>query len=345
MSEASQPPQDELNHKTEQATCLHCVELEEMNKSMEDFIARMSAQLLSAEMLDIEMEQIFSACADPMIVVRLDDGVVVRANQKMLSLLNKKIEHIIGATCDTVLTPAECDLINNSRKTKQTDIELSNAAGDKISYIITTSRLITLDGSPGTLAQYKDITERKQAEQALEHAHAALKRVAEIDGLTQIPNRRTFDETLACHWQQLSEAQQPLAAILCDIDFFKKYNDTYGHQQGDSCLISVAQALSDALPDASGLAARYGGEEFIFLLPNTAMEAAAAVAEQARCNIEQLNLVHRASDIADHVTLSLGVACVIPDSNSCAKQLIEAADCALYASKENGRNRVSCATE
>lgn len=308
---------------------------------MEEFISRMSAQLLSAEMLDIEMEQIFSACADPMIVVRLDDGIVVRANQQMLNLLNKKPEQIIGMECSAVLTPEECDLINLSRKTKQTDMELSTSAGEKINYIITTSRLITLDGSPGTLAQYKDITERKQAEKALEQAHAALKRIAEIDGLTQIPNRRTFDETLARHWQHLSNTQQPLSAILCDIDYFKRYNDTYGHQQGDSCLISVAQALHNSLPDETGLAARYGGEEFIFLLPNTELEAASAIAEQARRNIELLNLEHRASEIAKHVTLSLGVASIIPSSDFCAKQLIEAADSALYQSKENGRNRVS----
>jgi len=344
VSEVSQPQQDDQNQQPEQEICPKCAELSEMNRAMEEFISRMSAQLLSAEMLDIEMEQIFTACADPMIVIRLDDGIVVRANQQMLTLLNKKNDQIIGMECSKVLTPAECALIKPSRKTKQTDIELCTSTGTKINYIITTSRLITLDGSPGMLAQYKDITERKQAEQALEQAHAALKRVAEIDGLTQIPNRRTFDETLVRMWQQLGESQQPLAAILCDIDFFKKYNDTYGHQQGDSCLISVAQALYATLPNASGIAARYGGEEFIFLLPNCELEAAVTVAEQARHNIEQLNLAHRSSDVVDHVTLSLGVACIIPNENSSAKQLIEAADCALYAAKKNGRNRVSCAT-
>jgi len=345
VSESSQPPQDDLNHNPEQETCSNCVEIAEMNQAMEEFISRMSAQLLSAEMLDIEMEQIFSACADPMIVVRLDDGIVVRANLQMLTLLNKTTEQIIGMECSTILTPPECALIKASRKTKQTDIELISSTGTNIDYIITTSRLITLDGSPGTLVQYKDITERKQAEQDLEQAHAALKRIAEIDGLTQIPNRRTFDETLARYWEQLGETQQPLAAILCDIDFFKKYNDTYGHQQGDSCLISIAQSLYNSLPDETGLAARYGGEEFIFLLPNTEFATAAQVAEQARANIEQLNIEHRDSNVADHVTLSLGVACIIPSNASSAKQLIEAADCALYASKETGRNRVSCAAE
>ncbi|OQY18733.1 MAG: hypothetical protein B6I36_06255 [Desulfobacteraceae bacterium 4572_35.1] len=207
--------------------------------------------------------------------------------------------------------------------------------------MLTTSRLITLDGTPGTLVQYKDITERKQAEKALEAAHAALKKVAEIDGLTQIANRRTFDETLIKYWQQLLEAQQPLSAILCDIDFFKKYNDTYGHQQGDSCLISVAQALASTINANSGLTARYGGEEFIFLLPNVGQDQAVAIAEQARQNIEQLDIGHSASTIANHVTLSLGVASIIPNVNSTSKELIEAADKALYLSKGHGRNMVS----
>jgi len=341
VSEDPQPLKDQ--QQSEDNYCHNCVQLEEMNQAMEEFISRMSAQLLNAEMLDMEMEQIFSACADPMIVVRMD-GIIVRANQQMLNLLHKKSEQIIGLECDEVLTPAECTLIGASRKTKQNDIELSDSDGRIVSYIVTTSRLVTLDGTPGTLVQYKDITERKQAEQALEQAHAALKKVAEIDGLTQIPNRRTFDEALAKYWQQLTEKQQPLAAILCDIDFFKKYNDTYGHQQGDSCLIKVAQTLADSLENEAGIVARYGGEEFVFLLPDTPLETAAVVAERARKNIELINLEHRASNVANHVTLSLGVASVIPSSVSCAKQLIEAADNALYSAKESGRNRVSSAT-
>ena len=206
---------------------------------------------------------------------------------------------------------------------------------------MTTSRLVTLDGTPGTLAQYKDITERKQTERDLAEAHAALERIAKIDGLTQIPNRRTFDDTLLSQWQQLNAEKKPLAIILCDIDFFKKYNDHYGHQEGDDCLVAVAQRLNNTLADTTGLTARYGGEEFIFLLPNTTLESACVLAEVARKGVEGLKIDHAGSDIAPHVTLSLGVSSVVPNDETRALDLIKAADDALYRSKENGRNRVT----
>ncbi|MBW2187307.1 MAG: GGDEF domain-containing protein, partial [Deltaproteobacteria bacterium] len=144
-------------------------------------------------------------------------------------------------------------------------------------------------------------------------------------------------------WQQLSTAQQPLAIILCDIDFFKKYNDHYGHQEGDDCLVCVAQGLNNTLPDTTGLAARYGGEEFIFLLPNTTLESACIIAEEARKNVENLKIDHAGSDVAPHVTLSLGVSSIVPNDEMRALDLIKAADDALYRSKENGRNRVTTA--
>lgn len=336
---ASPTTEDDNNEKV---TCPQCLELEEMSKALEDFIGRVNGQLLRSEMSDMELEQIFSACVDPMIVIRVD-GIIVRANGQMLTLLGKTREQVVGIECSELLTEKECQLATASRKTTQTDIDLINSAGEQVSYIMTTSRLVTLDGTPGTLAQYKDITERKQAERDLAEAHAALERIAKIDGLTQIPNRRTFDDSLLNQWQQLKTAQQPLSIILCDIDFFKKYNDHYGHQEGDNCLIAVAQALNNTPFAPNGLAARYGGEEFIFLLPNTSLEEATIIAETARTNVENLHIAHAGSNVATHVTLSLGVSCVVPSDESRALDVIKAADDALYRSKDNGRNRVTCA--
>lgn len=327
---------------SEKSSCPQCLELEEMATALEDFIGRVNGQLLKSEMSDMELEQIFSACVDPMIVIRVD-GVIVRVNGQMLTLLGKTREQVVGLECSELLTEKECQLATASRKTTQTDIDLINNKGEQVSYIMTTSRLVTLDGTPGTLAQYKDITERKQAERDLAEAHTALERIAKIDGLTQIPNRRTFDETLLSQWHQLSAAQQPLAIILCDIDFFKKYNDHYGHQEGDDCLVAVAQGLNNTLPDTTGLAARYGGEEFIFLLPNTTLESACDIAELARKGIENLKIAHAGSDVAPHVTLSLGVSSIVPNDETRALDLIKAADDALYRSKANGRNRVTLA--
>lgn len=329
-----------MDNTSTEDSCPQCRELEEMANALEDFIGRVNQQLLKSEMSDMELEQIFTACVDPMLVIRMD-GIIVRANSQMLTLLGKTREQVVGIDCSELLSEKECEFATISRKTQQTDIDLINKEGQQVSYIMTTSRLVTLDGTPGTLAQYKDITERKQAERDLAEAHAALERIAKIDGLTQIPNRRTFDESLLAQWQQLSAAQQPLSIIICDIDFFKKYNDHYGHQEGDSCLVSVAQALNNTLTDSSGLAARYGGEEFIFLLPNTPLETALVIAETARSNIENLNIDHADSNVAPHVTLSLGVSSIVPSDKTRAIDLIKAADNALYQSKESGRNRVT----
>ena len=321
--------------------CEKCLELQEMTTALEDYIGRTNEQLLRSEMSDMELEQIFSACADPMMVIR-DDGIIVRANRRMLEHLNRCCEDVIGHPCNELLSEQECKLANSRKKNCQTDIEISDENGDVSNYIMTTTPLITLDGTPGTLAQYKDITDRKKAEQALEKAHAALERIARIDGLTQIPNRRTFDESFTAQWQKSLAEQSSLSVILCDIDFFKRYNDTYGHQQGDTCLFSVAKALEQSLlENGCGLVARYGGEEFIFLLPGTSVEEAAAHAETARNNVERLALEHRASEVADNVTLSLGVSSTIPQSDMQPQHLIRTADEALYQSKETGRNRVT----
>lgn len=324
------------------SVCKRCAELQEMTNAMEEFIGRTNAQLLKSEMSDMELEQVFSSCVDPMLVVR-EDGVIVRANKQMLQRLNLNPDDVIGNSCTELLSTEECALVNTRKKTTQTDIEVINSDGDTSSFIMTTSPLVTLDGTPGTLAQYKDITDRKQAERALEDAHRALERIAQIDGLTQIPNRRTFDETLQAEWQRLQTLQQPLSIILCDIDFFKKYNDTYGHQEGDNCLVSVAQALAGTITESAGLAARYGGEEFIFLLPETSLDDAISIAEIARKNVENLQIEHSASDVCSIVTLSLGVSSVVPCNEANSLTLIKSADSVLYTSKENGRNCVTAA--
>ena len=322
--------------------CQHCAELSEQIASLEEFIGRVNAELLNAEMLNMELEQVFTSCLDPMLVIR-EDGVIVRANKQMIKLLDREYAAIIGKPCNEILSNEECQLAATSKKNVQTDIDVITADGEKHSYIVTTSKLITLDGMAGTLVQYKDITDRKQASRALAQAHAAMEQLARIDGLTQIPNRRTFDKTLTTQWQYHFEQGKPLSVILCDIDFFKKYNDTYGHQAGDDCLVKVAAALTEALPNTNGLTARYGGEEFIFLLPDTNAKDSFAVAQIACNKVHDLRIEHMASDIDSHVTLSLGVATIIPAANNNPLELLKAADKALYKSKENGRNRVTAA--
>ncbi|WP_217358215.1 diguanylate cyclase [Anabaena sp. UHCC 0187] len=181
----------------------------------------------------------------------------------------------------------------------------------------------------------------QQAElyQKLEIANQKLQQLASIDSLTEIPNRRSFDEVLEREWNRLEREKAPLSLILCDIDFFKNYNDTYGHPAGDKCLKEVAQVLNQVIQRSGDLAARYGGEEFALILPNTDATGAVYIAETILLQIRSQNLIHESSKISSYLTLSLGVATIIPQATSSLTWLIAKADEALYRAKETGRNR------
>ena len=168
-----------------------------------------------------------------------------------------------------------------------------------------------------------------------------LQRLISQDSLTGINNRRRFDEYLALEWLRMTREQQPLSLILCDIDYFKLYNDTYGHQAGDSCLKQVARTISRALKRPADLVARYGGEEFAVIMPNTNNLGAIQIAEKLRFEVHQLMIPHTASAVSEYVSLSLGVASTIPNQKLSAEKLIAAADEALYEAKKQGRNQVS----
>ena len=164
------------------------------------------------------------------------------------------------------------------------------------------------------------------------------KKLVFIDGLTQIPNRRFFDQFLVDHWLQAKKKQQGLCVILCDVDFFKKYNDTYGHQAGDLCLQQVAQVISKAVR-VQDLAARYGGEEFVVVLPNATPEIAMMVAERICDRLRNLQIPHASSQVSQFVSLSCGVASTNNNSVSSSEYLVAHADRALYLAKEQGRDR------
>lgn len=167
-----------------------------------------------------------------------------------------------------------------------------------------------------------------------------LKRLAAVDGLTQIANRRSFDQLLRQEWKRMYREKQPLSLILSDIDHFKSFNDTYGHLMGDDCLRTVAQTIESCLRRPGDSVARYGGEEFAVILPNTDLDGAAYIANTIRDTVGRLMIPHASSNTADHVTISLGVAAAIPSTSLDADAFIGKADTALYAAKEQGRNRV-----
>jgi diguanylate cyclase (GGDEF)-like protein len=165
---------------------------------------------------------------------------------------------------------------------------------------------------------------------------------ARIDSLTQIANRRRFDEYLLQEWHRHRRMQQPLSLLICDVDHFKLYNDEYGHQAGDECLKSVAKAINQCYRTGD-LVARYGGEEFAMVLPHTNSGGAMQVAERVRTAVEVAALPHPASTVANRVTVSIGVACRTPrpKNDEDVRALIEEADRNLYLAKHRGRNRVS----
>lgn len=194
----------------------------------------------------------------------------------------------------------------------------------------------------------EEIQRRKEIEAALQRsqtelqkANTELYRLAHLDGLTHVANRRRFDEYIDREWRRLAREKRPLSLIMCDVDYFKPYNDHYGHQMGDDCLRAIARAISDALKRPADLAARYGGEEFAILLPNTPLEGAIAVAEDISRSVRHLEIPHPHSQIGAIVTLSFGVGSQIPQSENHPSTLIDLADRALYRSKQNGRDRVT----
>ncbi|MDB9373782.1 diguanylate cyclase domain-containing protein [Nodularia sphaerocarpa] len=188
----------------------------------------------------------------------------------------------------------------------------------------------------------RDITARKQTEIALQDANQKLEKLVNIDGLTQVANRRCFDTRLQAEWKRLAREQQPLSLILFDVDKFKPYNDYYGHLAGDDCLIRIAQRVQEVVRRPADLLARYGGEEFIVLLPNTDIEGVIKIAQRIQQIIHEQALPHAKSNVADIVTVSLGISSVIPSFKVRPDTLIADADKALYDAKEQGRDRYCC---
>ncbi len=191
------------------------------------------------------------------------------------------------------------------------------------------------------LEDYSHILEQKVDERTkeLQDVNQELERLANLDGLTQVANRRYFDDYLAREWKRMTREQKPLSLILFDVDFFKRYNDHYGHQVGDDCLVKVAQAAKQAVKRPADLVARYGGEEFVIVLPKTDLDGAIAIAKNIQDELLYLQIAHEKSEVSRFVTISIGIACQIPTPDTDSKQMIGEADAALYMAKRQGRNR------
>lgn len=221
-----------------------------------------------------------------------------------------------------------------NKKSAIHEVQVLNSAFD---YMTQQLRLSFRDLAHSNVELEKRVAERTKE---LASANRQLQRYATIDGLTQVANRRRFNEYLEYTWKWLARDKESLSLILCDVDRFKLYNDTYGHQAGDACLQQIATAMMTVVKRPTDLVTRYGGEEFAIILPQTRIEGAKRVAEKTRQHIKQLQISHTKSTTAGIVTLSFGVVCGIPTQKLSIETLIALADQALYQAKSQGRDRI-----
>ena len=194
--------------------------------------------------------------------------------------------------------------------------------------------------SSGMMFATRDVTARRTIEIQLRESNSLLRKLSSLDGLTEIYNRRAFDEFLSTEWSFACKQKTALSLLLLDIDYFKNYNDTYGHIQGDDCLKTVARELERFFHEKGYFAARYGGEEFAVVLPNTEAQKASQLAEEFRSTVQMMNIEHVNSKVSRNVTISIGIACVTPMHQNDTKKILEFADRALYKAKQHGRNRI-----
>jgi diguanylate cyclase (GGDEF)-like protein/PAS domain S-box-containing protein len=279
------------------------------------------------------------------VFVKNREGRFLAVNQESAKMHHSTVEEMLGK-CDPEFNPHVSveqyeEFLRTNRQamdTRQTihvPLQAIMTRDGELRWYQTTIRPLigANDQVLGIIGNSADITELKQMQKELEQ-------LATMDALTQIANRRRFDHYLYQTWQQFKQTQQCLSLILLDIDYFKNYNDCYGHQQGDYCLIQVAQTIDQMFVASANLVARYGGEEFAVILPNTDPAAAVSVAEAIRQAVQNLSLPHAHSAASPVITLSAGVATQCPKADQQPECLICLADQALYQAKQQGRNRV-----
>jgi diguanylate cyclase (GGDEF)-like protein/PAS domain S-box-containing protein len=322
-------------------------EQERIQTDLENAIERANAMAVEAEIANIELSQIINTSIDGMVLI-YENFSVKRINTSLLNFFDLSETEAVGKKCYDLMdcswcNTSECPLTKLLRGKAhiELDIERTRKDGVTVPFIFSATPFRGLDGSViGMVARFRDITERKYAENTLKEANEQLELLSASDGLTGVANRRCFDQTIQREWTRLQRTKDYLSLIMCDVDFFKLFNDTYGHQDGDDCLKSVAKTLQANARRGADCVARYGGEEFAVILPVTGKKSAIHVAEKIRQTMEKMAIAHGKSSVAPCVTLSLGVATVVPDKQGTPDSLIKCADKALYLAKSSGRNRV-----
>lgn len=327
-----------LNQELERRVSLRTAELTSRTAELEcSLIARDEAEaMLSRLYVAIE--------SGPTAVVIADaEQLVVYANPAAETLSGYLVQEVLGQSLWMVLGPSERQAVMeqamesiSSGRTWRAELDCLRKDGTRVWVDISLSGMLDERGTVASLVGIlNDITEKHKLQQHLIE-------LSYRDGLTGVSNRRQFDNRLAEEWRRCSRRASPLSLIMVDIDYFKLYNDTYGHLGGDECLRKVAGCIENSAQRRAGdLVARYGGEEFVVLLPDTGTSGAYRVAETIRKGVEALSLPHAASLVHAHVTVSLGLACTVPTFSDDPNDLVSCADQMLYHWKSNGRNRLT----
>ncbi len=311
---------------------------------MEEVCARVRAQL---RMRTTSETQTAQADRLRMIVNSMDQGLLIveasgriqYANPACDRYLGCKPEDLVGRRLADLLeqTEAQADAVADAaigQGTREVNIRHHDGSLRAMDLTVTPLTLPPMHAESGLfVALLHDITHHKQSEDALQRA-------AMLDPLTKIANRRQFDAFLEKEWQRAIRNAQPLSLVVLDVDHFKLYNDTLGHAAGDACLQQVAQALQCHAARPTDLAARYGGEEFVLLFGETPLDAATRLAEMIRSAVEALQLPNPRSPSSPWLTVSVGVATIVPTQLDEIENLFVCADRAMYAAKAGGRNRV-----
>lgn len=286
--------------------------------------------------------------------VKISPNGISHVLDEQIVWMNKSMAFLLNIT-DVEKIPLENIISENQppgmNKSQIIDDILNGSIGGKVIYIQDKSkypRACQASSAPfetdkprnGLLLILTDVSEENRIKKELYDLNRKLEDMAHTDSLTQIANRRRFDQILIREWQRAQRNQNPLSLIVLDIDYFKKYNDLYGHGKGDTCLYKVAQEINRNAKRPADKACRIGGEEFGVILPDTSFEGAGIIAEKIRSGVENLKIPHEDSEISGSVTVSLGICCAKKFKEMAKSEIIQTADKALYQAKEGGRNRV-----
>jgi len=276
---------------------------------------------------------------DGIFIIDPDTGTILDANRAAYQRLGYAREDLVGSHLSTIT-------VNTDKNMSLGQIAKKGVSANGVIYeeyhqhrngrripMEINSRLIELDSRSYVVAIARDITDRKQLEEEL-------RQLTTEDSLTRVFNRRFFDESLEQEWRRMMRMQRPISMLMIDVDHFKHYNDTYGHIAGDVCLRQIAGELMRQMRRAGDIVARYGGEEFAVILPETDDATARALAETLRQSVEALSLEHIGVPDESVVTLSIGVATLVPTASQSAIRLVSLADKALYRAKAGGRNQI-----